>query len=107
MILSQAPSTLRKPPWKDHEIGELDPSKLSATLRELALRAHRLVQAIDGSAAGVRSDVEPDPASDTQRELSEVHAQIVQLESNLQSQNLDDLAHYVAALRQSVEERLA
>ena len=106
MILSQAPSTLRKPPWREHGIGELDPSKLSATLRELALRAHRLVQTIDGLGAGIPG-VDADPACDPQRELTEVHGQIVQLERNFQAQNLDDLANYVAALRQSVEERLA
>jgi hypothetical protein len=105
MILRQARPTLRKPPRRDPGSGEHDPSQLSTTLRELALRAHRLVRASEG--LELRPGMDPDLASDSDRELIEVHAQIVQLQRNLQAQNLDDLAGYVAALRQSVEERLA
>ncbi len=54
MIVSQAPPTLRKALRRDHGVVELDPSKISATLRDLAMRAHRVVQAIDGSRAEVR-----------------------------------------------------
>jgi len=59
-------------------------------LRELALKAHRAVRSTD------------DPG----HELSELHAQIVQLQQNLHGQSLDSLASYVAALRQEIEDRL-
>ena len=98
MIMNQAKPTLRKPPLRDQGSSDLDPAKLSTTLRELALRAHQLVRAMDGSGPG---------ADGSEEELTEVHAQIVRLQRNLGSHQLDDLATYVAALRERVEECLA
>ena len=46
-------------------------------------------------------------ADGSEEELTEVHAQIVRLQRNLGSHQLDDLATYVAALRERVEECLA
>ena len=102
MIMRQAQPTLRKPPRRDQGSSEHDPAKLGATLRELALRAHHLVRATDGSA----SEAGPG-ADDSEQELTEVHAQIVHLQRNLGAHQLDDLATYVSALRERVEERLA
>jgi hypothetical protein len=69
---------------------------MSATLRELALRAHQLVRASDT----------PDRSGNRDRELENVLAQVIRLERNLGENRLDDLAAYVKALKQRVEERL-
>jgi hypothetical protein len=95
MMMTRAQPTLRTPPRRDAGSGyfDHDPAYLSATLRELAMRAHYLVRAADTTAH--------------EQELTEVHSRIVQLERNLNEQDLGDLASYVSALRQRVEERLA
>jgi len=95
MTMTRAQPTLRTPPRRDTGSGhfDLDAADLSATLRELAMRAHQLVRATD--------------ASKREQELTEVHARIVQLERSLDQQDLGGLASYVSALRQRVEERLA
>jgi hypothetical protein len=98
MIMNKAKPTFRKPPQRDPGSSDLDPAKLGNTLRELALRAHQLVRATDGSGPG---------ADGSEEELTEVHAEIVRLQRNLGSHQLDDLATYVAALRERVEECLA
>ena len=72
--MKQAQSTLRKLHRRDHGTGELDPAKLGATLRELAMRAHQLVRAVN--------ETGPDK-NDAERELAEVHTQIVRLQRNL------------------------
>jgi hypothetical protein len=97
MIVNQAKPAHRKPPLRDQGSSDLDPAKLSVTLRELALRAHQLVRASGGSGPGTDS---------LEEELTEVHAQIVRLQRNLGSHQLDDLGTYVAALRERVEECL-
>ncbi len=96
--MKQAQTTLRKLYRRDHGTGELDPTKLGDTLRELAMRAHQLVRAVDERNADTNA---------AERELAEVHAQIVRLQRNLGSHRLDDLASYVSALRERVEECLA
>jgi hypothetical protein len=96
--MKQAQPALRKPPRRDQGSSDFDPAKLGSSLRELALRAHKLVRAVDESGPG---------ANDAERELTEVHAQIVRLQRNLGAHQLDDLATYVSALRQRVEECLA
>jgi hypothetical protein len=95
--MKQAQPTLRKPPRRDPGDSHLEPSKLGATLRELSLRAHQLVRAIDASDPG---------ADELEQELTEVHAQIVRLERSLGAHQLDDLVIYVSALRQRVAECL-
>ena len=91
------------PPRREPGNGEAyhDPARLSAALRELALRAHRAVRAVDHSGSSPGAVV--DPASDSGRELSEVHARILQLQRSLRAQSLGGLTEYVAALRQRVE----
>jgi hypothetical protein len=96
MTMTRAQPTVRTPPRRDagSENFDLDPARLGATLRELAMRAHQLVRATDPTAQ--------------EQELTEVHSRIVRLERSLREQDLgDDLASYVSALRQRVEERLA
>jgi hypothetical protein len=94
-------STCEKPTrrlFRPHPGSELrhDPAALSATLRELATRAHQVVRSAraDGLSAHSR------------KELGELHAQIVQLQRSLQAQSLDGLVPYVSALRQEVRSLL-
>ena len=96
--MNQAQPALRKPLRRDQASTDLDPAKIGVTLRELALQAHQLVRAINGS------DVGSDQA---RQELTKVHARIVHLQRNLGSHQLDDLVTYVSALRKRVEECLA
>ena len=96
--MKHAQPTLRKPVRRNPGGGDLDPSKLGATLRELAVRAHQLVRATDGPSS---------VPGDTERQLAEVHERIVNLQRNLGSHRLGELVTYVAALRERVEERLA
>ncbi len=51
-------------------------------------------------------DLDPARMSARESKLIELHAQIVQLERNLGAHRGDDLATYVAALRERVEECL-
>jgi hypothetical protein len=102
MIMRQAKSTLLKPPRREQEISDHDPAQLSASLRELALRAFQLVRTRDGSSSEFESGAEC-----CEKELKDVHAQIVQLQRALRAQHMDDLAAYVTALRDRVEECLA
>src|SRR6516164_3178335 len=98
-MIRRALPPLRKSSHRDRESIEHDPGKLSNQLRELALRAHRLVRALDGSALEIRSG-----DADSEQTLAEVYAQIILLQRNLRVQHLDDLAAYVSALRARVEE---
>jgi hypothetical protein len=97
-MMKQAQPSLRKFIRRDSGNSEHDPAKLSASLRELALRAHGLVRAADASATGVNG---------SEQELREVLAQIVRLQRNLGSHQLDELTTYVSALRARVQECLA
>jgi len=107
IMMTRAQPVLRTPPRRDAESGNnnsnLDAGHLSATLRELAMRAHQLVRATDPARTG------PGPmAPELQRELIEVHSQIIKLERSLDEQEVGkDLASYVSALRQRVAERLS
>jgi hypothetical protein len=102
MITRQAKTTFRKPPQREQGTSEHDPAQLSASLRELALRAFQLVRARDGSASELGRRAEC-----SEKELKEVHGQIVQLQRALRAHHMDDLAAYVTALRERVEEYLA
>jgi hypothetical protein len=93
-------------PRRDEATEEVaqDPASLSATLRDLAIRAHRAVRATRGS--GSEGGAGLDSVADPDRELSELHTQIVQLQWSIRAQSLSGLAPYVAALRRKVEEQL-
>jgi hypothetical protein len=95
IMMTRAQPTLRTPPRRDGGSGQfdLDAADLSATLRELAMRAHQLVRTTD--------------APKREHELTEVLGRIIQLQRSLDQQELGSLATYVSALRQRVEERLA
>jgi hypothetical protein len=98
MMMKQAKPTLRNLPRRDSGSSNLDPANLSIMLRELALRAHQLVRAVDASFPGT--------ADSEHAELAEVHAQILSLQRKLGSHQLNDLGTYVSALRERVEEYL-
>jgi len=71
------------------------------------MRAHRLVGDGAGSGWGQNLETSAELSSEAEQSLTEVHAQIVQLQRRLRAQNLHELVAYVSALRQRVEERLA
>ncbi len=103
MISIRAKPTRRTaiPPWggeSSHDVRH-DPIGLSATLRELAVRAHHAVRAAEDAAA---TPGFPGLDPDSRRELDDVHARIVQLQRSLQAQSLDGLVPYVSALREKV-----
>jgi hypothetical protein len=102
MITRPAKTTLRKPPRRDEGTSDHDPAQLSASLRELSLRAFKLVRARDGSASKFERG-----GDCLEKELKDVHGQIVQLQRALRAHYMDDLAAYVTALRERVEESLA
>ena len=95
--MKNAQPTLRKPPRREYVNTELEPSKLASTLRDLAVRAHQLVRALDTAEL---------PREEAAEELAEVHTQIVRLQRILNAHQLDELATYVSALRARVEECL-
>jgi hypothetical protein len=101
MITKPTKTTLRKPPRREQGTCDHDPAQLSASLRELAIRAFRLVRARDRSASTLGRG-----ADCSEKALKEVHGQIVHLQRALRAQKMDDLAAYVTALLQRVEECL-
>jgi hypothetical protein len=107
MLLKEAQPTFRKPLQRELVSGDHDPAALSASIRELALRAHQLIRAGDVSKREPGAGTDANRSSEPEQELTELHAQIVQLQRKLPVQNFGDLALYVSALRQRVEERLA
>jgi septal ring factor EnvC (AmiA/AmiB activator) len=79
---------------RDQRSGDLDPSKLGATLQELAYRVHRFVRAIERSGSRLKT---------SQQELTALHSEIFRLQSNLDSRQLDSLAKYASAMRERLE----
>lgn len=75
MITKQTKTTFRRFPRRDQGIGDHDPAQLSALLRELAIRAFRLVRARDRTASEYAGGAEC-----SEKALDEVHGQIVQLQ---------------------------
>jgi hypothetical protein len=107
MISGQSQATLRRPQRRDSTSSEHDAATLSASLRDLAIRAHRLIRGGPGSGWGQTLETTAELSSEAEQALTEVHAQIVQLQRRLRAQNLHELAAFVYALRQRVEGRLA
>jgi hypothetical protein len=83
---------------------EHDPAASSATLRELAVRAHRLVREMNESRTQPVSEIDQGTLFNLEQELIELRSEIIQLERRLQAQSLGGLAAYVVALRQRVED---
>jgi hypothetical protein len=104
MISTRAKPSRRTPPHLRRNEGTRnafhDPAELSTTLRELAVSAHRAVRARQALRSNPEADA--DLVADSDRELSELHARIVQLQRSIHSQSLSGLAPYVEALRQKV-----
>jgi len=73
-----------------------DAADLASTLRALAMRAHEAMKVAGDDADGA-----------ARHELSNLRVEIAGLEDDFRSQNLNDVASYVAALRQQVEAKLA
>jgi hypothetical protein len=108
MISTRAQPARRTPHYPGHDEGSSgvgqDLAGLIATLRELALRTHRVVRAAD--AAGSHPGVAVGLTANSVQELTALHARIVQLQRAFHAQALNDLAAYVAALRLKVEDHL-
>jgi hypothetical protein len=80
-----------------------DPADLGAALRDLATRAHRAARSLD---AASRPHANDGRASDSLRELAELHPRIVQLQRTVDAESQRGLASYLSALRREVESRL-
>jgi hypothetical protein len=106
MLLTEAKPTLQRPRRREPVVIESDPAALSASLRELAVRAHRLVRSADELRSRSTSDADPGFRFNLEQELFELRSEIVQLERRLNAQNLGGLVAYVGALRQRVAEIL-
>ena len=107
MLLKEAQPAHQKLRRREPASHTHDPATLSGEMRDLAVRAHGLVRAIDK----LRSEPAPAAAAgvlfNLEQQLVELRAEIVRLERGLRTQNLDDLTAYVAALRQRVDEYVA
>ena len=107
MNSGQSQATLRRPQRREPTSSEHDAATLSASLRDLAIRAHRLIRGEPGSGWGRTLETTAELSSEAEQALTEVHAQVVQLQRRLRAQNLHELAAFVYALRRRVEDRLA
>ena len=106
MLLKEAHLTLQRPRRREPALIESDPATLSASLRELAVKAHRLVRSIDELHAQPASEADPGYRFNLEQELRELRSEITQLERRLKAQNLSHLAGYVSALRERVADCL-
>jgi hypothetical protein len=106
MLLKEAQPTPQKLRRVKPAVVEHDPASLSATLRMLAVRAHRLVRVMDETRSRPASDLDAGELFNLERELSELDSEIIQLQRRLGAQDLGNLTAYVSALRQRVEEYL-
>lgn len=107
MLLKEAQPTLQRLRRREPTGIECEPAALSTSLRELAVRAHRLVRSADELRSRSRCDADPGDLFNLEQELYELRSEIAHLERRLKAQNLADLAVYVSALRQRVAESLA
>jgi hypothetical protein len=107
MLLKEKQSTHQKLRRIEPAGVEHDPAASSAVLREVAVRAHRLVREMDDSRTRPTSEHNEGVLFNLERELIELRSEINQLERRLQAQDLGGLAAYVMALRQRVDECLS
>jgi hypothetical protein len=107
MLLKEAQPTIHKLRRREAAGLEHDPASLSADLRELAVRAHRLVRAMDESRSQPSPDAQAGLLFNLERELIELRTEIIRLQQKLCAQDLGRLVVYVSALRQRVDEYLA
>jgi hypothetical protein len=106
MLLKEAQATPQKLRRREPAVVEHDPASLSATLRTLAVRAHRLVRVMDETRSRPASDINAGELFNLERELTELDSEIIQLQRRLRAHDLGNLTAYVSALRQRVEEYL-
>ncbi len=106
MLLQETQSTHQKLRRREPAGVEHDPAASSAMLRELAVRAHRLVREMDDARSRPVSVIDQGTLFNLEQELIELRSEIIQLERRLQAQSLGGLAAYVVALRQRVEDSL-
>jgi hypothetical protein len=100
MIAKEFRHSVRKPARRYPSGHNEDIAQISAALRELAVRAHRLVRTSEGVDVAAISD-------DNRAELIDLKSRILELQRQLCAQRLSSLGAYVSALRERVEERLA
>ncbi len=81
-----------------------DPAGFGAALREIAVRAHRAVRALDAAPA---RDGFATPGDDPLQELADLHPRIVELQRCVGAESQGGLASYLSALRREVERRLS
>jgi hypothetical protein len=105
MILCQAPVRRRK---RHSHLGsrEYDPFELATSLRELASRAYRLIRTLSELAHESGPDLGHWLDLDSECELTDLHAEIIDLERDLRAHDARELVRYVRALRQRVEDYL-
>jgi hypothetical protein len=103
MLLQETQSTHQRLRRREPVGVEHDPAASSATLRELAVRAHRLVREMDEAQSRPAAEIDQGMLFNLEQELVELRSEIVQLERRLRSQNLGSLAAYVLALKQRVD----
>jgi hypothetical protein len=107
MLLKKAQPPVQRFHWRQPVSATQDPASLSASLRELAVRAHHLVRQLDDVRSQERVDSDGGVLFNLQQELIELRSEIVQLQRGLRAENLSSLAAYVSALRQKIDEYLA
>jgi hypothetical protein len=106
MLLKEALPTLHRLRRREPAVIESDAATLSASLRELAVRAHRLVRTANELRSQPASASDPGFRFNLEQELYELRTEIGQLERRLRAQNLVGLIPYVSALRQRVADSL-
>ena len=107
MLLTESTLTLHRPRRREPAVIESDAATLSAALRELAVRAHRLVRTADELRSQPVSQTDPGFRFNLEQELFELRSEIGGLERRLKAQKLSGLVSYVSALRQRVADVLA
>ena len=88
MLLKQAQPTAQRARRRESVAFEHDPAALSASLRELAVRAHRLVRSADEQKLKAGSETDPGILFNLERELAELHTELVYLERRLRGSRL-------------------
>jgi hypothetical protein len=107
MLLKESTLTVHRPRRREPAVIESDAATLSAALRELAVRAHRLVRSVDEVRSQPESLTDPGFRFNLEQELLELRSELGRLERRLKAQDLGGLVSYVSALRERVADALA
>src|SRR5262249_39750157 len=76
MLLKEAQPTLQRPRRREPALIESDPATLSASLRELAVKAHRLVRSVDELHSQPASEADAGYCFNLDQELRELRSEI-------------------------------